>query len=82
MVRPLRDAASRARALRRTVQPNSARWPADQREQLILTRLRENGRVLASELAAELQTSEHTVRRPPCACAKPWTVRRGSRRPP
>ncbi|MFM0591591.1 DeoR/GlpR family DNA-binding transcription regulator [Paraburkholderia dilworthii] len=35
----------------------------EQREQLILTRLRAEGRVLASALAAELQTSEHTVRR-------------------
>jgi DeoR/GlpR family transcriptional regulator of sugar metabolism len=34
-----------------------------EREQLILERLRAQGRVLASELAAELQTSEHTVRR-------------------
>jgi DeoR/GlpR family transcriptional regulator of sugar metabolism len=34
-----------------------------QREQLILERLRANGRVLAATLAAELQTSEHTVRR-------------------
>src|SRR5579862_4443319 len=35
----------------------------EQREQLILERLRTHGRVLASALAAELQTSEHTVRR-------------------
>ena len=35
----------------------------EQREQLILERLRAQGRVLASALAAELQTSEHTVRR-------------------
>jgi len=35
----------------------------EQREQVILQRLRAQGRVLASALAAELQTSEHTVRR-------------------
>lgn len=35
----------------------------EQREQLILERLRSDGRVLAAALAAELQTSEHTVRR-------------------
>jgi DeoR/GlpR family transcriptional regulator of sugar metabolism len=35
----------------------------DERERLILERLRTQGRVLASELAAELNTSEHTVRR-------------------
>src|SRR5258708_12814332 len=35
----------------------------EERERLILERLRAQGRVLASELAAELQTSEHTVRR-------------------
>jgi DeoR/GlpR family transcriptional regulator of sugar metabolism len=35
----------------------------EQREQVILERLRTHGRVLAAELAAELQTSEHTVRR-------------------
>lgn len=35
----------------------------EQREALILERLRAHGRVLASTLAAELQTSEHTVRR-------------------
>src|ERR1700761_1419934 len=35
----------------------------EQREHLILERLRANGRVLAAALAAELQTSEHTVRR-------------------
>lgn len=35
----------------------------EQREQVILKRLRTHGRVLASALAAELQTSEHTVRR-------------------
>jgi len=35
----------------------------EQREALILERLRTHGRVLAAELAAELQTSEHTVRR-------------------
>lgn len=35
----------------------------EQRELLILERLRAQGRVLASSLAAELQTSEHTVRR-------------------
>jgi DeoR/GlpR family transcriptional regulator of sugar metabolism len=35
----------------------------DERERLILDRLRQHGRVLASELAAELHTSEHTVRR-------------------
>jgi DeoR/GlpR family transcriptional regulator of sugar metabolism len=35
----------------------------EQREQLILERLRAHGRVLAAALAAELQTSEHTVRR-------------------
>jgi DeoR/GlpR family transcriptional regulator of sugar metabolism len=35
----------------------------DERERLILDRLRTHGRVLASELAAELNTSEHTVRR-------------------
>jgi DeoR/GlpR family transcriptional regulator of sugar metabolism len=35
----------------------------DEREQLILERLRTQGRVLASEIAAELNTSEHTVRR-------------------
>lgn len=35
----------------------------DERERLILERLRKHGRVLASELAAGLQTSEHTVRR-------------------
>ena len=35
----------------------------DQRERLILDRLRAQGRVLASELAAEFNTSEHTVRR-------------------
>ncbi|RFU45031.1 DeoR/GlpR family DNA-binding transcription regulator [Paraburkholderia sp. DHOC27] len=35
----------------------------DERERLILERLRAQGRVLASELAAELNTSEHTVRR-------------------
>ncbi|MGA7782172.1 MAG: DeoR/GlpR family DNA-binding transcription regulator [Paraburkholderia sp.] len=35
----------------------------DERERLILERLRTQGRVLASELAVELNTSEHTVRR-------------------
>jgi DeoR/GlpR family transcriptional regulator of sugar metabolism len=35
----------------------------DERERLILERLRTRGRVLASELAVELNTSEHTVRR-------------------
>ncbi|MGF6469817.1 DeoR/GlpR family DNA-binding transcription regulator [Paraburkholderia youngii] len=35
----------------------------EQREALILERLRTHGRVLAAELAAELQISEHTVRR-------------------
>lgn len=35
----------------------------EERERLILERLRAQGRVLASELAAELNTSEHTVRR-------------------
>jgi DeoR/GlpR family transcriptional regulator of sugar metabolism len=35
----------------------------DERERLILERLRAQGRVLASELALELNTSEHTVRR-------------------
>lgn len=35
----------------------------DERARLILERLRAQGRVLASELATELQTSEHTVRR-------------------
>ncbi|CAG4915535.1 DeoR/GlpR family DNA-binding transcription regulator [Paraburkholderia gardini] len=35
----------------------------DERERLILARLQAQGRVLAAELAAELQTSEHTVRR-------------------
>ncbi|WP_233834596.1 DeoR/GlpR family DNA-binding transcription regulator [Paraburkholderia sp. ZP32-5] len=35
----------------------------EQREALILERLHTHGRVLAAELAAELQTSEHTVRR-------------------
>jgi DeoR/GlpR family transcriptional regulator of sugar metabolism len=35
----------------------------DERERLILERLRAQGRVLASELAVELNTSEHTVRR-------------------
>jgi DeoR/GlpR family transcriptional regulator of sugar metabolism len=35
----------------------------DERERLILERLRTQGRVLASELALELNTSEHTVRR-------------------
>jgi DeoR/GlpR family transcriptional regulator of sugar metabolism len=35
----------------------------EERERLILERLRAQGRVLASELAAEFQTSEHTVRR-------------------
>jgi DeoR/GlpR family transcriptional regulator of sugar metabolism len=35
----------------------------DEREQFILERLRTQGRVLASEIAAELNTSEHTVRR-------------------
>ncbi|MFM0315653.1 DeoR/GlpR family DNA-binding transcription regulator [Paraburkholderia nemoris] len=35
----------------------------EERERLILERLRTQGRVLASELATELQTSEHTVRR-------------------
>src|ERR1700739_658359 len=35
----------------------------EERERLILERLRALGRVLASELATELQTSEHTVRR-------------------
>lgn len=35
----------------------------EQREQLILERLRLHGRVLAAALAAEFQTSEHTVRR-------------------
>jgi DeoR/GlpR family transcriptional regulator of sugar metabolism len=35
----------------------------DERERLILERLRSQGRVLASELATELGTSEHTVRR-------------------
>ncbi|MGF6770366.1 DeoR/GlpR family transcriptional regulator of sugar metabolism [Paraburkholderia sp. GAS199] len=35
----------------------------DERERLILERLRSQGRVLASELAAEFQTSEHTIRR-------------------
>lgn len=35
----------------------------DERERLILERLRTHGRVLASELAAELSTSEHTIRR-------------------
>jgi len=35
----------------------------EQREALILQRLRTHGRVLAAGLAAELQTSEHTVRR-------------------
>jgi DeoR/GlpR family transcriptional regulator of sugar metabolism len=35
----------------------------DERERLILERLRAQGRVLASELAVEFNTSEHTVRR-------------------
>jgi DeoR/GlpR family transcriptional regulator of sugar metabolism len=35
----------------------------DERERLILARLHAEGRVLASELATQLQTSEHTVRR-------------------
>ncbi len=35
----------------------------EERERVILDRLRTQGRVLASELAAELGTSEHTVRR-------------------
>ena len=35
----------------------------EQREQVILERLRAHGRVLAATLAAELHTSEHTVRR-------------------
>lgn len=35
----------------------------DEREVLILERLRLNGRVIAAELAAEFRTSEHTVRR-------------------
>lgn len=35
----------------------------DERERLILERLRTQGRVLASELAVEFSTSEHTIRR-------------------
>src|ERR1700693_869277 len=35
----------------------------DERAKLILDRLRTHGRVLAAELALELNTSEHTVRR-------------------
>ena len=35
----------------------------DERERLILERLRSDGRVLAAQLAAELNTSEHTIRR-------------------
>ncbi|MFP6560430.1 DeoR/GlpR family DNA-binding transcription regulator [Paraburkholderia sp. B3] len=35
----------------------------DERERLILERLRNDGRVLAAQLATELNTSEHTVRR-------------------
>ncbi len=35
----------------------------EERERIILERLRTRGRVLASELALELNTSEHTVRR-------------------
>ncbi|HZZ09942.1 MAG TPA: DeoR/GlpR family DNA-binding transcription regulator [Paraburkholderia sp.] len=35
----------------------------DEREKLILERLRAQGRVLASELATQFQTSEHTIRR-------------------
>ncbi|KDR44295.1 DeoR/GlpR family DNA-binding transcription regulator [Caballeronia glathei] len=35
----------------------------EERERLILERLRTHGRVLASELAAQFDTSEHTIRR-------------------
>jgi DeoR/GlpR family transcriptional regulator of sugar metabolism len=35
----------------------------DERERLILDRLQSEGRVLAAQLAAELDTSEHTIRR-------------------
>ena len=35
----------------------------DERAKLILERLRSHGRVLAADLAAELSTSEHTIRR-------------------
>ncbi|SDR35541.1 transcriptional regulator, DeoR family [Paraburkholderia fungorum] len=49
--------------MQRTRQEAESGLLPEQREQLILERLRANGRVLAAALAAELQTSEHTVRR-------------------
>lgn len=49
--------------MQRTRQEASQGLLPEQREQLILERLRTHGRVLAAALAAELQTSEHTVRR-------------------
>ncbi|OLL32389.1 DeoR family transcriptional regulator [Burkholderia sp. SRS-W-2-2016] len=49
--------------MQRTLQEAINGLLPEQREALILERLRTHGRVLAAELAAELQTSEHTVRR-------------------
>lgn len=49
--------------MQRTRQEAESGLLPEQREQLIIERLRANGRVLAAALAAELQTSEHTVRR-------------------
>jgi len=54
---------SKDRQMQRTRQDAVDGLLPGEREQLILDRLRAQGRVLASELAAELDTSEHTVRR-------------------
>lgn len=49
--------------MQRTRQDASEGLLPDERERLILERLRAQGRVLASELASDFQTSEHTIRR-------------------
>jgi DeoR/GlpR family transcriptional regulator of sugar metabolism len=50
-------------SMQRTRQDAADGLMPEERERLILERLRAQGRVLASELAADLRTSEHTVRR-------------------
>ena len=49
--------------MQRTRQEASEGLLPDEREHLILEKLRAEGRVLAAELAAQLDTSEHTIRR-------------------
>ncbi len=52
-----------AELMQRTRQEASEGLLPDERERLIVEKLRAEGRVLAAELAAQLDTSEHTIRR-------------------